>query len=752
MIESKRTFHGNKKKNSRIFDENSITLRKRSIKHIRSSKNEEDQMKMSVSEELPHDSFLVQYLLHPQSIFVVTWDVFSMIFIIYPSFEVPIHICFNILLVGFWNKLDFIITISFMIEILLNFNTGFYSRGTLIMNRKEISKNYITGWLWIDIISTIPYTWFIDTPLQDEKYTDSNLYRASKVTKLIIICRFLRILKLLRLIRLKRVLIKIEDYISNNFLATAFIFLRLLAGIFFVAHWVACWWFFVGDQDSAIFPTTWITYTGVINKSTSVQYITALYWAFTTMSTVGYGDITPFTIHEKIYTMFTMILGCGIFAYTVGSIGSLVIKQNAVSNAYREQIVGVNRYMKKKDLDYELQFRVRRYLEYVWENKKQNNMDEKHMLSLLSEPLRDEIYTHIYGVVIKYCKVFDRYDHHFISLLTKALDNETFALGDVIFLDGDFSNKIYFIQNGRIDICQKKTNSIYSTLEKSMYFGEIAFFINKPRCATAKCADFVDLLSLSRNSITYLLEKFPEAMQATSIFMLQCAEGDLSDLLVKCYTCNELGHVACNCRKILLNNDLLDTKQRWLRKRQESLAKTIDPYRNEEPNFMRNQKKKKKIRFNIKNIIGKCESVETGFSGDTNLPISIKKFLEKPIIRDSLSANSTVNSSLDHSIPIILPLKQKLGPKYSMIYRDSEPSEQYIDEIDDNDIRTFKSVLMPNRLDNSETENTERALKKTKIEDNRTPLVKNYKPYKNNSMPTPFNTIEEGYEADSGEN
>ena len=164
------------------------------------------------------------------------------------------------------------------------------------------------------------------------------------------------------------------------------------------------------------------------------------------------------------------------------------------------------------------------------------------------------------------------------------------------------------------------------------------------------------------------------------------------------------------------------------------------------------KKKKKKIRFNIKNIIGKCESVETGFSGDTNLPISIKKFLEKPIIRDSLSANSTVNSSLDHSIPIILPLKQKLGPKYSMIYRDSEPSEQYIDEIDDNDIRTFKSVLMPNRLDNSETENTERALKKTKIEDNRTPLVKNYKPYKNNSMPTPFNTIEEGYEADSGEN
>jgi len=48
-----------------------------------------------------------------------------------------------------------------------------------------------------------------------------------------------------------------------------------------------------------------------------------------------------------------------------------------VENAYREQVVAVNRYMKKKDLPPELRFRVRRYLEYVWENKKKNNLDEK---------------------------------------------------------------------------------------------------------------------------------------------------------------------------------------------------------------------------------------------------------------------------------------------------------------------------------------------------------------------------------------
>ena len=83
------------------------------------------------------------------------------------------------------------------------------------------------------------------------------------------------------------------------------------------------------------------------------------------MTTVGYGDITAITINEKIYAMFAMIVACGVFAYTVGSIGSLVSKQNAMENAYREQVVAVNRYMRKKELPYDLQFRVRRYLEYV---------------------------------------------------------------------------------------------------------------------------------------------------------------------------------------------------------------------------------------------------------------------------------------------------------------------------------------------------------------------------------------------------
>ena len=41
------------------------------------------------------------------------------------------------------------------------------------------------------------------------------------------------------------------------------------------------------------------------------------------MITVGYGDITPISLPEKIYCIFMTILASGVFAYTVNTVGSI---------------------------------------------------------------------------------------------------------------------------------------------------------------------------------------------------------------------------------------------------------------------------------------------------------------------------------------------------------------------------------------------------------------------------------------------
>ena len=52
----------------------------------------------------------------------------------------------------------------------------------------------------------------------------------------------------------------------------------------------------------------------------------SLYWSFTTMTTVGFGDITGATGLEQSFSIIAMGIGGFTFALIVGSIGDLITK------------------------------------------------------------------------------------------------------------------------------------------------------------------------------------------------------------------------------------------------------------------------------------------------------------------------------------------------------------------------------------------------------------------------------------------
>lgn len=144
--------------------------------------------------------------------------------------------------------------------------------------------------------------------------------------------------------KLKRILVKFEEYIITDSMALIVTFISITIKIVVIAHYMACLFFYVGSDSLNYEYRGWLVSKELVNKSKWDQYVTSMYWAFTTMSAVGYGDITPVTHLEKITCLVAMVTSCGIFAYTVNSIGNIVSRFNLIVSTYKERMMYVNRY------------------------------------------------------------------------------------------------------------------------------------------------------------------------------------------------------------------------------------------------------------------------------------------------------------------------------------------------------------------------------------------------------------------------
>jgi voltage-gated potassium channel Kch len=142
-------------------------------------------------------------------------------------------------------------------------------------------------------------------------------------------------------------------------------FIKLLVLVLLIAHWGACFWFLVGFSEWQNNGISWITEAQIQDAGTYVQYVNSLYFFITTMTTVGYGDIVAITANEKLYVIFSMLLACGVFAYVIGSIGTVISSRYDSENAFKQKIMYTNQFLVHKNIDKPLRLKVRRYLEHV---------------------------------------------------------------------------------------------------------------------------------------------------------------------------------------------------------------------------------------------------------------------------------------------------------------------------------------------------------------------------------------------------
>lgn len=129
--------------------------------------------------------------------------------------------------------------------------------------------------------------------------------------------RYMFVLRTFRLIRVFRVL-KLFAFLNEGYLLMQSIKLslnKILVYFLFVIVLVIC----IGTMMFMI--------EGGTPDSPFTDIPTSVYWAIVTLTTVGYGDITPITMLGRLLSGFVMILGYTIIAVPTGIVSATMIDE-----------------------------------------------------------------------------------------------------------------------------------------------------------------------------------------------------------------------------------------------------------------------------------------------------------------------------------------------------------------------------------------------------------------------------------------
>ena len=430
------------------------------------------------------------------SFFIIIWNVLHLFLILIFFFVIPLEKSYAVKLSSNFQDLSLLeqgAFYFFLADIAVSMNTAVYIKGKLIKTRKAILENYIRNHFFRDTLSILSI--FTRIYLQYDSLLE--------------LLFFLRILNFNAIIKHLEEMLFI-DQSSHNILSLV----KLISRIIFISHIFSCLWYYVGSLN---INKSWISNEGIIGSDWWILYLNSFYFVCITMNTVGYGDISPQNSYEKIFSIVFTYMACGLFAYSLNSIGIIVSDIAKRSNEFQKKLKTINGYMKQKKINADLRMRVNKYLEYIcYEEKVEQLEEESQIIGQLSEALKQELLLEANSEIIRNIKLFSRnFSEDLLSALIPILTEVRFTPGDIIFSKGELELKsLYILRKGQIEIFQEisQPNSsvtVLKTLKAGQTFGELSFFSSQPCVYSARSVDFTSAYMINKVDFVKLLKKYP---------------------------------------------------------------------------------------------------------------------------------------------------------------------------------------------------------------------------------------------------
>ena len=345
-------------------------------------------------------------------------------------------------------SIDFV----YIFDLITGFFKGYYNfEEVLIKNNIKIVINYLKGWFIFDFIEAIPiYTFF---NFNEKKCSLHEIHYFSTVDSHNFRYSFLiiKVLKIFKTFSDNKAMNKFIDLLNTNdfFHNWNGVFYTILI-LFSLIHFFSCIFIYLGK----VFQPGWIAIQNIQDKTFNYIYITAIYYLITTLTTVGYGDISVLTTYERLYQIILLIVGTCAYSWILTFISNYIKKMNEQYIDFENKV----KILRDIKISYpllpkELYDKVIRYLKY---NKAENKINIDYILDSLPFSLKNNVIIDMYKPIIKNFQFFKSFQNSdfFVKIVT-SLKPVLSLKDDILVQEGDLIEDIIFIKKGvlSLEIC-----------------------------------------------------------------------------------------------------------------------------------------------------------------------------------------------------------------------------------------------------------------------------------------------------------
>lgn len=304
-----------------------------------------------------------------------------------------------------------------------------------------------------------------------------------------------KVLIMLNLLRLSGLVIAHQDLQSSHEISRPkkiFIFiLGALTGVHLVA-------------------TTWMMIEPNPSLSPSAAYVKALYWSVTTLTTTGYGDITPTSDMGRLFTIFVMLSGFSAFGILVGNVSNLIMAKNRLQEANHEKLEDLATFMQYYQVPRSLRSEVFGYHSHRMQKRLSEN--DSKIISDLPHGLQNELQIYIKMKLIDGLPIFHGLGQPCLKLVAQHLEPMSFSANSSIIKRGDQGDEMFIIDQGEVEVFNSDGLTV-AIIKHGQCVGEMALLTQALRTADVKAKSYCDVYRLKKMDFDSISNRYPELEQ-----------------------------------------------------------------------------------------------------------------------------------------------------------------------------------------------------------------------------------------------